>query len=618
MTDAGPVSTVEPGDPRLARSASGALQAFNVAGVLDAADVHVATRLGALGGERDEAVLLAAALAVRGPRLAHVCVDLADARDSVTSELESPIELADLPWPDKADWLARLEASPLVAAGQAEPPEPRPVRLDGTRLYLDRYWRQECKAAAALIARGASRPAVDEDALEAGLTKLFRGSDPADRQRAAAAASVRSSFSVVAGGPGTGKTTTVARIVVLLDEQSTRAGRPRPRVALAAPTGKAAARLEEAVHGEAGRLDVEPAVKARLFALTASTLHRLLGWRPGSRSRFRHDRSNRLPYDVVIVDETSMVSTSMMANLVDAVAPDARLILVGDPDQLASVEAGAVLGDIVGPASDHATPRPRSAIADGIVVLRHVHRFGGAIAEVADAVRRGDADATCAVLREGHGDVLWIAENGDASGAVLDPIRAEIVESGRRLTNAARAGHAAAALAALSDMRVLCAHRRGRAGVAGWTTLVERWLSDSIGGYAADGLWYVGRPLLVTENDYSLRLYNGDTGVVVQSRAGVVAAFERAGGVFEVSPRRISAVDTVHAMTIHKSQGSQFAAVAVVLPEPSSPILTRELLYTAVTRAQRRLIVLGTEESVRAAVERPVARATGLRERLWQ
>src|SRR5262245_5782072 len=332
MADVDTALTLDPGDSRLALAATGVLQAFNVAGVLDAADVHVAARLGTLAGETDEAVLLAVALAVRGPRLAHVCVDLAEARDSVTSEFEGPVVLTDLPWPNEADWIARLEASPLVAAGAGKFPEPRPVRLEGTRLYLDRYWRQESKAAEALISRGQRRPVVDEAVLASGLATLFTGSDPSDRQRAAAAAAVRSSFSVVAGGPGTGKTTTVARIVVLLDEQAARAGQPRPRVALAAPTGKAAARLEEAVHGEAHRLDVAASVKARLLALSASTLHRLLGWRPGSRSRFRHDRTNRLPYDVVVVDETSMVSTSMMANLVDTVAADARLILVGDPD----------------------------------------------------------------------------------------------------------------------------------------------------------------------------------------------------------------------------------------------------------------------------------------------
>ena len=211
----------------------------------------------------------------------------------------------------------------------------------------------------------------------------------------------------------------------------------------------------------------------------------------------------------MIVDETSMVSTSMMAKLVDAIGTDARLILVGDPDQLASVEAGAVLGDIVGPAGDDATPVPPSPIGDGIVVLRHVHRFGGAIAELAAAIRRGDVDATLATC--------CAAGTPTSSGSRPTrapptrprrsaPVRDRIVDAGRRITDAARAGDAAAALDALGEMRVLCAHRRGPYGVTGWTAHIERWLAESIDGYAADGLWYVGRPLLVTANDYTLRL----------------------------------------------------------------------------------------------------------------
>ena len=462
-------------------------------------------------------------------------------------------------------------------------------------------------------------PTIDGEALASGLDRLF-GDDADDLQRVAASAAVRTAFSVVAGGPGTGKTTTVARIVVLLDEQATATGRALPRVALAAPTGKAAARLEEAVHAEAAKLDVPAATKQRLLGLSAVTLHRLLGWRPGNRSRFRHDSSNRLPFDVVVVDETSMVSTSMMAKLVEAIGAEARLILVGDPDQLASVEAGAVLGDIVGPAGDDTVPAPQSPIGDGIVVLRRVHRFGGAIAELARAIRRGDVEATLAVLRAGHDDVEWIETDARATdaSASLGSVRDRIVDAGRQISRAAAAGDAPAALDALGAMRVLCAHRRGPYGVTGWTTRIERWLAESIDGYAADGIWYIGRPLLVTANDYTLGLYNGDTGVIVSSpHHGVVAAFQRGSTTVEISPRRISAVDTVHAMTIHKSQGSQFDAVAVVLPDPTSPILTRELLYTAVTRAQRHLLVVGTEASIRASVARPIARATGLRERLW-
>jgi exodeoxyribonuclease V alpha subunit len=449
-------------------------------------------------------------------------------------------------------------------------------------------------------------------------------------------------LAVVGGGPGTGKTTTVTRILALLDAQAQASAAPTPLVGLAAPTGKAAARLEEAVHEEATALELsEEEERARLLATSASTIHRLLGWRPGISNRFRHDRRNQLPHDVVVVDETSMVSLSLMARLLEAVRPDARLILVGDPKQLASVEAGAVLGDLVGPAADELRMRkparsrlaeaarqrvPASdppagvTIGDGIVVLRRVHRFAGAIADLAEAVRIGDAEATFEVLRAGHEDVRWLdvdignSELGDA----LSPVREAAVASGRAVVESARAGNAEEALAALGSFRLLCAHRRGPYGVVTWNAVVEGWLANELDRFAEDA-WYVGRPLLVTQNDYGLRVFNGDTGVIV-AREGVrkSAVFERQGGIVEVSPSRLEAVDTVHALTIHKSQGSQVDAVAALLPDPSSRILTRELLYTAVTRARKSMIVCGKEAAIRAALERPVSHASGLADRLWR
>ena len=427
-----------------------------------------------------------------------------------------------------------------------------------------------------------------------------------DQARAAVEA-VRRRFAVVAGGPGTGKTTTVARIVALLCEQSPQ--RP-PLIALAAPTGKASARLQEAVHEEAARLDISDAVRAQLRALSATTIHRLLGYRPGSRSRFRHDREQRLPHDVVIVDETSMVSLSLMARLIEALRSDARLVLVGDPGQLASIEAGAVLGDIVaGASAGGETP--------GVAVLVRGRRYGDEIARVAAAIRAGDSDAVVALLRESPGAVTWIDEDPGGPRSV-DAVRAGVVEAGRAAIEAARADRAADALAALARFRVLCAHRRGPMGVSTWTARIETWLESELPGFSARERWYVGRPLLVTENDRELRLYNGDTGVVVRTADDrVLAAFERGGEPVLYSPSRLGAIDTVYAMTIHKSQGSQFQTAAVLLPEPGSRILTRELLYTAATRAQDRLILVGTEETVRAAVDRPVARASGLARRLW-
>ena len=664
---AGGVAFADPSDARLALRAPGLLAPFNAAGVLNAADVHVALRFGRFASETDERVLLAAAMAVRAPRLGHVHVDLATVRHTATVDVDVPVDLQALPWPDPREWVAALLGTTLVANGE-DGPDDRPLRLIGSWLYLDRYWREERQVAADLAVRAEHAfEGVDLPVLRAGLDRLFPGDGAEavagagpDLQRLAAAVAVLRPLTVVAGGPGTGKTTTVARILALLEEQAHATGAAPPLVALTAPTGKAAARLEEAVHQEAAGLDVADDLRARLLATKASTLHRLLGWQPGNRSRFRHHRGNRLPHDVVVVDETSMVSLSQMAKLVEAVRLDARLVLVGDPQQLASVEAGAVLGDIVGPAADRLLMRPaaRAALAeatgqvidddtttvpaeatkadisdgntdsstlaamgDGIVVLQRVHRFGGGIASLADAVRRGDADATIAALSAGHDDVSWIPlePGGGTVGATLSAIRKAAVDAGVAIADAARAGDGRAALEALAGFRMLCAHRRGPYGVATWSAQVEAWLAAAVPGFAAGGAWYVGRPLLVTENDYTLGLYNGDTGVVLTTSGDRrVAVFERRGQILEFSPARLSAVDTVHVMTIHKSQGSQFNTVAALLPDPDSPILTRELLYTAVTRARHRLILAGSEESIRAAVTRPVARSSGLRRWVWR
>jgi exodeoxyribonuclease V alpha subunit len=629
-------------DARFARGASGLLSEFNEAGVLAAADVHVATRLATLGGGTDASVLLAAALAVRAPRIGHVFVDLAHIHATATVDVDDPIDLTTLPWPEPSTWIPSVQASGLAGTDV-------PLVLEGSALYLDRYWREEQQVAADLRAlagpatsvaadlQAGPATSVDLDLLADGITRLFTGEVPDARQKQAAAAAVLRRLAVVAGGPGTGKTTTVARIVALLEEQALAAGAAPPLVALAAPTGKAAARLAEAVHGEAARLQVDPAIRARLLELEASTLHRLLGWKPGTHSRFRHDRGNRLPYDVVIVDETSMVSLSLMARLTQAVRREARLILVGDPGQLTSIEAGAVLGDIVGPAADHpqmsAATRAAldratgstvegdaatSAVGDGIVVLGTVHRFGGAIERLATAIHAGDADAAIDALDDDS--ITWInTDVGDpASLDLLTPVRDGAIRTGRAVIEAAGEGDASRAIRELGAFRVLCAHRRGPHGVSTWMPRIETWLAGELPGFAAEP-WYVGRPLLVTENDHAIRLYNGDTGVVVTSASSgrPAAAFERQGEIVLFSPTRLAAVETVYAMTVHKSQGSQFETAAVLLPDPASPILTRELLYTAVTRAQTHLILAGTEEAVRAAVDRPIARASGLQRRLW-
>jgi exodeoxyribonuclease V alpha subunit len=577
--------------------ATGLLRAFAEAGVLAEADVHVALRLARLGGESTEEVLLAVALAVRGVRTGSVCVELAEVAGSVVSDEDAPpVELA---WPRSWD---ALQTSPLVAVGAQAPW--RPLRLVDGLLYLDRYWQQEQRVRRELDERALGpAPTVDLGPLAA----LFPG-QPAggtDRQRLAAAVAATRWVSVVTGGPGTGKTHTVARLLRLLLDQ----GGPAPRIALCAPTGKAAARLQESVQEQAEELGL-PA------GLTASTLHRLLGWRPDSRSRFRHDARNHLPYDVIVVDESSMVSLTMMARLLEAVRPAARLVLVGDPDQLTPVEAGAVLSDLVHrPAPVAAGPpstleagadgdldeEERRQLRNGVVRLRVPHRFGSGIGALAEAVRAGDADRVLDLLHAG-GEVTL---TDDVVG-----LRSEVVQAAGELTRAAGAGQAEPALALLSRHRLLCAHRHGPYGVSYWNQQVARW-SGAPARHA--GQWPAGTPLLVTANDDEARLYNGDTGVVVQTPDGLRAAFARPGGAQLLPLSRLAAAQPVHAMTVHRSQGSQYDAVTVLLPTQVSAILTRELLYTAVTRARERVRVVGTDEAVRAAVERQVVRASGLR-----
>jgi exodeoxyribonuclease V alpha subunit len=585
------------------------------------ADVHTAQRLAALGREPDQSVQLAVALAVRALRHGSVCIDLTTVSRTVVAEGEEPLDVSALPWPVTADWSSACERSPLVACGPDAPPD-RPMRLAHGLLYLDRYWRQQERVRLELQQRAAATPPpVDVARLRVALDRLFPG-DGSELQRLAAAVSALRWVSVLAGGPGTGKTTTVARLLAVLHDQP---GDP-PRIALAAPTGKAAARLEEAVREVTAGLPT--ADRAALGEPHASTLHRLLGRRPDSQTRFRHDQHNRLPYDVVVVDETSMVSLTMMARLLEAVRPDARLVLVGDPDQLASVEAGAVLGDLVhadGTAEPELDARLRhlgvtgpghQPVVNGVVQLDRIWRFGGSIAALAGAIRAGDADTVLDLLRKGTDDVEFVETRSMDSRRPtgLEGLRADVVASARTLATAATAGDVTTALHGLDGHRLMCAPRTGPYGVARWTAQVETWLAGEIHRDAADGDWYPGRPLLITANDYNIGLYNGDTGVVIRDSDGVVrAAFSRGGAPVLIAPGRLSAVQSVHAMTVHRGQGSQFDRVSLILPPEQSPLLTRELLYTAITRARTHIRVLGTEEAVRAAVARPIARASGLR-----
>lgn len=618
---------------RVTHLGSGLVDEFAAAGVLEAADVHVARTLARLGPEADQTVLLAAALVVRAVRNGAVCVDLLDTVGMVGEAVDAPVETTDptgptdvstLSWPEPEAWLAACRSSGVVATS---PQQRRPLHLSGSRLYLDRYWVQEQQVRAALSA-WARRPLpdIDTDLLTRHVRRLFCGSAP-DHQRLAAAAAATGWFTVVAGGPGTGKTTTVARLLATLQ-----ALEARPlRVALAAPTGKAAARLQEAVAVELGRLAETGEQVPGPFL--ASTVHRLLGTRPGTRTRFRHDRTNHLPHDVVVVDEASMLSLTLVARLLEALRPDSRLVLVGDPDQLVSVEAGAVLGDVAHraarPAPDarcsllaRVLPEdlaPAKEVPDelraDVVRLRINHRFDAqrALVGFADAVRRGAADAAVEVLRRGDPALEFVEVDAAAAASErLASLRRDVTSQGRAVDEAARVGDADRALEALGRHRLLCAHREGRYGVGGWGARVHGWLSEQIPDYGRGGEYYVGRPLLVTANDYDLGLFNGDMGVVIVQDGRTVAAF--GSDRLPVAPSRLSAVQTPHAMTIHKAQGSEADAVTVVLPPAQSPLLTRELLYTAITRARAHVRLIGTEQSVRQAVKRPIRRASGLRQ----
>jgi exodeoxyribonuclease V alpha subunit len=523
-------------------------------GMFEPADVHVAKRLTALAGETDEQVTLAVALLVRALRGGSVCLDLSSVED--------------------VDLAAAVTASPLLG-------DPPILRLNGDLLYLDRYWLEEQQVCDDILAMVKARPTRVPPDIDRLFPKGF------EEQRAAAQVALSQGLTVLTGGPGTGKTTTVARLLALLVSGT------RLRIALAAPTGKAAARLQEAVQLEVAKLDSLD--QEALRGLQATTLHRLLGSRPDTSARFRHHRGNRLPHDVIVVDETSMVSLTMMARLLEAVRPQTRLVLVGDPDQLASVEAGAVLADLVDGLGE-----------TKIAALKTSHRFGESIGELATAIRVGDADRAVEVLRAGDEHIEWIETDNPR-----DKLRKVLVPHALALRTAAILGDEGAALEVLDEHRLLCAHRRGPFGVQHWNRQVERWLTEETGEPIWSS-WYAGRPVLVTANDYGLGLYNGDTGVTVVRDSALRAVI----GTMTFATSRLADVETMHAMTIHKSQGSQAEEVTVLLPQEDSRLLTRELFYTAVTRAKERVRVVGTEAALRAAIDRRAVRASGLAQRL--
>ncbi|MFN8640835.1 MAG: exodeoxyribonuclease V subunit alpha [Candidatus Binatia bacterium] len=617
---------------------SSALDALQSAGVLSPLDVALARTLGRLAGEARDAVLLATALVSRAVRQGHVCLDLArQAREGAPlDDAGAPVAGAALP--PLADWAGALRSSPLTAPADLAAP-PAPLVLDAAaRLYLRRYWLHQETLADAIGARATAEvDGVDDRLLADGLTRLFGPAGAAatpDRQRLAAATAVMRRFCVISGGPGTGKTHTVVRILALAVEQALAAGLAPPRILLMAPTGKAAARLHESVRAGAAALPVEVPGRAAIPS-QATTIHRALGATRNRPQPFRHHRDHPLRADLVVVDEASMVDLALMARLFDALPPAARVVLLGDQDQLASVEAGAVLGDICNSGASRAvsahfarrlaavTGEPvgqgevaptAGGIWDDIVQLDRSYRFAAGICRLAAAINAGDRAAVWAAL-DGGAEVDWQAPGTDGG---LAPASERLVLDGFAAYAAARAPRDR--LQALERFRVLCAHRHGPGGVTALNAQIERLLAARE-VIRPEGEQYVGRPILITRNDYQLRLFNGDVGII----AAVPGERSRREAVFvapdgserRLSPSRLPPHETVFAMSVHKSQGSEFDAVAVVLPPEPSPVVSRELLYTAVTRARRAASIVAPRAVVDPAVAHAIARASGLRERLW-
>ncbi len=570
-------------------------------------DRHFAAFIEAQNGRARPTLALAAALVSRQRSEGHICLDLAAVAGTVFPDKPTegviPIRL-----PRLEDWLRDLRASAAVGA----PGEFRPLVLDAhERLYLHRYWEYEQCLAKAILKRATEPPEETDTALLNQKLQALFPAEPRDGvnwQGAAALAAVRRKFCVISGGPGTGKThTLVLTLALLLELERSR----KLRIAVAAPTGKAAARIQDTMRAVKETLPCGEAVKAQLPE-RATTIHRLLGYIPDSAS-FRHNSENPLAYDVVAVDEASMVDLALMAKLFQAIPPSARVILLGDKDQLASVEAGAVLGDIC------SVQAP--TLADCIVQLQRNYRFGerSAIYRLSSAINVGQADKVVQILRD-----CGVAAAADVVATAL-PCRSELKEVLRERVMAGfspflKAPDPRQALAALAQFRILCALREGPFGVAGLNQMTEEILEEA-GLIRPQRLWYARRPILITRNDYNLKLFNGDIGIILpEGESGEPRAFFPGpdSTLRQFLPLRLPEHETAYALTVHKSQGSEFDRVLLVLPDRENPVLTRELLYTGITRA-RKSVELWFEETVfRGALSRQVRRTSGLRDALAQ
>ncbi|AZC28739.1 Exodeoxyribonuclease V alpha chain [Pseudomonas chlororaphis subsp. piscium] len=629
----------------------------------------------------DPLVLMAAALTSHQLGHGHVCLDLFETLKEPDFALSLPPEgdlqstaavlpsqvLATL---DGAHWCKALAASRLVAlaADQSEQARQRPLVLSGKRLYLRRYWAYERRIDNALRQRLAVQEETPADLAErlGGLFGAAKATGPVDWQKLACALATRGAFSIITGGPGTGKTTTVVRLLALLQAPAVEAGKPL-RIRLAAPTGKAAARLTESISLQVRSLSVADSVREKIPS-EVTTVHRLLGNRPGTR-HFRHHAGNRLPLDVLVVDEASMIDLEMMANLLDALPVHARLVLLGDKDQLASVEAGAVLGDLCrdaeagwyspqtrrwlesvsgehladsGLQEDSAGTHP---LAQQVVMLRHSRRFGegSGIGQLARWVNQQQAEEARRLLAaRSHADLYGLSLKGEQDRALerllleghgdgpqgyrhyLSLLRGQRPSADTALEDPRWTAWARDVLLAFDQFQLLCAVRKGPWGVEGLNQRITAALFKAR-LIESDQQWYEGRPVLMTRNDYGLGLMNGDIGIALKlpehegtqdGRLVLRVAFPRndgQGGVRFVLPSRLNDVETVYAMTVHKSQGSEFAHTALILPEALNPVLTKELIYTGITRAKDWFSLIEPRAGVfEEAVRRKVKRLSGL------
>ncbi|MDB4976230.1 MAG: exodeoxyribonuclease subunit alpha [Myxococcaceae bacterium] len=582
------------------------LDGLERAGIFSMLDIELARALSRLSGEAAPELVLAVALASREVQSGHVCADLERlCRDPLSGETGA----TELRLPSLEPWLEQLRQSSLVSSSGLLDPA-RPLVLDQhKRLYLARYYDHEQQLAAHLIelARAQpSAPAAGPSELVDRLFPLTEGQRDLQREAALSARSRR--LSIIVGGPGTGKTSTVVKLLALLVSDALAAGSPPPRTLLVAPTGKAAQRLTESIEKARDRLAVDAAVKQGI-ATSASTLHRALGPLDGSLTRFRHGKERPLECDLVLLDEASMVDLALMRRFFDAVPPHARVILLGDPDQLASVEAGGVLSDLC-----QAAEHPSSPLAGSVSRLTESYRYAedSGIARLARAVHAQAVDEALRVLRAELPDVqLQPALKPRELGRALEREAKEHYQGLRENDLETR-------LSALDRYRVLCAHRSGPASVEQLNPLLSRALA------AQRGASYAGRPIIVTQNDYATKLFNGDVGVLhgvssgqtARGKRELMACFRAEKATRQVALSRLPSHESAYAMTVHKSQGSEFDRVAIVLPERPSRILSRELLYTAITRAKTNVSVYANEAALRACIEQRVERSSGLVERL--